>query len=762
MPRRRRGAIFQIPIGPAMSTMPLVGRLALLLLLAAPLARAQTLVRETTPFPVRDGAGGDVAFPFAGGFFEPRPLLADLDGDGDADLILNVGGAGLQLFERVGDHYEWRTDRLGDLEPGNWADFGDLDGDGDLDLVTRGDPGRVRVYRNTGTPQVPAFELVSALLLDTAGEGVAIEDSSIPDLTDVDGDGDLDLLSGKADLGTITFYRNDGQNADGTPRLTFITSTFENIQVYESNPQCNGRAAPGSGMRPGEPTGSGPAAPGLAETSRKHGANALRLVDVTADGLPELFWGDFFAPSLYFFGNTGTPADPDFALVSDRFPVGQPLTSGGYNASTFGDMDGDGDLDLVVGVQRGLCFDIRSAVDNLLVYENAGTATAPDFQRRTDRLLTAIDVGSRATVAVQDIDGDGDPDLVAGSESSPDASGRARLALYRNVGTAAAPSFVLEDADWLGLAYDYGGYAPAFGDLDGDGDADLVVGGFNGRFVLLLNDGTPTAPDFRLVETTTGTPGFGGVDAGQYARGALGDVDGDGDLDFMTGASSGRVRLYRNTGTPESPSFATEANGTPAPEDLAYALTIGIPDDTGEDSAPALADLDGDGDLDLLIGTSTGAILVYRNTGTRTAPAFTAEAPIIGGRRRAVPALADLDGDGDADLLAGTDAGGLLFWRAAGGTPTEALPESGSTGLRLDVRPNPSSGAARFVASAPVWGEAVVFDVRGREVRRVAFSGREAEWDGRDAAGRKLPTGVYVVRLTTAGATATARFTRVG
>ncbi len=737
-------------------------RLALLLLLAAPLAQAQPFVREATPFTVRDAAGAVVEFPFIGGLFEPRPLLADLDGDGDADLVLNVGGAGLQLFERVGDHYAWRTDRLGGIEPGNWADFGDLDGDGDLDLVTRGDPGRVRFYRNVGTAQAPAFQLVSNLLLDTAGEGVAIEDSSIPDLADVDGDGDLDLLAGKADLGTITFYRNDGVGQDGAPRFTFVTSTYKDIQIYESNPQCGGRAAPGSGMMPGDPTPGGPAAPALAETSRKHGANALRIVDVTNDGRPELFWGDFFAPSLYFFGNTGTPQDPEFTLVSDRFPVGQPLTSGGYNASTFGDADADGDLDLVVGVQRGLCFDIRSSVDNLLFYENAGTPAVPDFQRRSDRLLTAIDVGSRATVAIEDIDGDGDPDVIVGSESSPDASGRARLALYRNVGTAAAPSLVLEDADWLGLAYDYGGYAPVFGDLDGDGDPDLIVGGFNGRFALLLNEGTRTAPNFRLVETTTGTPGFGGVDAGQYARGALGDVDGDGDLDLVTGASSGRVRLYRNTGTPQTPSFATVANGTPAPEDLSYALAIGLPDDTGEDSAPTLADLDGDGDLDLLIGTSTGQILVYRNTGTRTVPQFTAEAPVVAGRRRTVPAAADMDGDGDVDLLAGTDSGGLLFWRAPGGTPAEALPGHGATGLRLDVRPNPSSGAARFVASAAVRGEAVVFDVRGREVRRVAFEGLEAEWDGRDAAGRALPAGVYLVRLTADGATATAQFTRIG
>ncbi len=490
--------------------------------------------------------------------------------------------------------------------------------------------------------------------------------------------------------------------------------------------------------------------------------NALRLADVDADGRPELFWGDFFAPSLYYFGNTGTPADPAFTLVSDRYPVGQPLTSGGYNASDFGDADGDGDLDLVVGVQRGLCFDIRSAVDNLIYFDNTGTAAAPAFQQRTNRLIESVDVGSRATVAAADLDGDGDLDLLVGSETGPDASGRARLALYRNTGTAAAPEFDLIDPDYLGLAYDYGGYGPVPGDLDGDGDLDLLVGGFNGRFALLRNAGTPTAPALTLDASTTGNPGYEGVDAGQYARGALGDLDGDGDLDLVTGASNGRVRLYRNAGTAQTADFLVEPNGAPQAADTAYARQIGLPDDVGEDSAPALADLDGDGDLDLLVGTAAGAIHVFRNTGTPAAPAFAAETPLVVGRRRTAPAVADIDGDGDADLFAGADSGGLLFWRASGGTSGTPGPPRGESGLRLDVVPNPSSGSARLVASEAVRGEAVVFDVRGREVRRVRLDGREAEWDGRDATGRVLPAGVYVVRLTVGTQTATARFTRVG
>ena len=161
-----------------------------LVLALAPLAvSAQTYEREVAPFPVT-ADGEAVPYPFAGGYFEPRPSLVDIDADGDADLVVNVGGAGLQLFERDGDAWVWKTDRLGGIEPGNWATFGDLDGDGDLDLLARGEPGRVRVWRNVGTAQEPAFEVAAEGLTTTGGTPVAIEDSSIPALADVDGDGD--------------------------------------------------------------------------------------------------------------------------------------------------------------------------------------------------------------------------------------------------------------------------------------------------------------------------------------------------------------------------------------------------------------------------------------------------------------------------------------------------------------------------------------------------------------------------------------------
>jgi hypothetical protein len=636
---------------------------ALLLAGLAVTPAAQTFEREAAPFPVVvDGEA--LAFPFAGGFFEPRPSLVDLDGDGDDDLVVNVGGAGLQLYERTDGGWTWQTDRLGGVEPGTWHTFGDLDQDGDLDLLTRGAPGRVRYWRNVGPGPAspdgfPTYELAADGLTTSAGEPVAVEDSSIPALGDLDGDGDADLLAGKADIGTITYHRLDGVE-DGLPVFTFVTDTFEDIVVYEEDPSCGG---PDGGIVPAEP-GLGdagrPAGDAAGRPTGRHGANAIALVDLTADGLPELFWGDFFSPSLFYFVHTGTETEPEYRLVSDRFPLDRPFTSGGYNTPAFGDADGDGDPDLAIGVQRGLCFQSETAAANLLYFENTGTADDPAFEQRTDRLVDGLDLGTRSAPALVDLDGDGDLDLVVGNELDSDKARGANLVLFENAGTAAAPAFRLADADWLSLAYDYGAYGPAAGDLDGDGDPDLLVGGFNGRFALLENRGTPAAPDFHLADEA-----FAGVDAGQYGRATLGDLDGDGDLDLVAGASSGRLRLYRNVGTAHAPAFETEGRGVPGAADTAFAREIGLPEDVGQDSAPALSDLDGDGDLDLVVGTAEGDLRVFQNVGAAAAPRFEEAAPVPGGRRRTAPVLGDLDGDGRPEIVAGADAGGLLFWRGA-------------------------------------------------------------------------------------------------
>ncbi|MGZ8191091.1 MAG: FG-GAP repeat domain-containing protein, partial [Methylococcaceae bacterium] len=101
------------------------------------------------------------------------------------------------------------------------------------------------------------------------------------------------------------------------------------------------------------------------------------------------------------------------------------------------------------------------------------------------------------------------------------------------------------------------------------------------------------------------------IPGGTYASPTFADIDGDGDLDALIGNSAGELLFYRNNGT-NNP-FSTPAVTNP------FGLT-GV----GPYANPTLADIDGDGDLDALVGNSSGELLFFRNTGTASNPVFAA------------------------------------------------------------------------------------------------------------------------------------------
>ena len=161
---------------------------------------------------------------------------------------------------------------------------------------------------------------------------------------------------------------------------------------------------------------------------------------------------------------------------------------------------------------------------------------------------------------------------------------------FRNAGTTEAPRWERRAA-WDPPAKDAG--APALGDLDGDGDADLLVGDVDGGLTAFENAGTRTAPAWRARAAWN-------LDVGaRRARPALGDVDGDGHLDLVVGTEHGEVLIFAGTGDREAPFVAAPAWDTPKGSSR---------------GAPALGDLDGDARLDLVVTDGQARSRVYRNT----------------------------------------------------------------------------------------------------------------------------------------------------
>src|SRR5262249_19595630 len=170
-------------------------------------------------------------------------------------------------------------------------------------------------------------------------------------------------------------------------------------------------------------------------------------------------------------------------------------------------------------------------------------------------------------------------------------------------------------------------------------------GASDGTFHYFRNTGSAATPAF--VELTGAANPLNGKDVGDEAIPALGDLDADGDLDVVAGAFDGTFHYFRNTGNTTTPAF-TELTGASNPLN-------GV--DLGTRSAPWLVDLDADGDLDLVAGAGDGTLHYFLNTGTAAAPAFAEQTGVgnpLSGQdvgTQSVPALADIDSDGDPHPL---------------------------------------------------------------------------------------------------------------
>jgi hypothetical protein len=358
--------------------------------------------------------------------------------------------------------------------------------------------------------------------------------------------------------------------------------------------------------------------------------------DLDSDGDLDLYCGDSRG-FIDYFENTGSSIAPNFQLVTNFFDSlvcyrTDPSPAWGWSKIRFADLDGDSLKDAVLG---------GMAYNKLLLYHNHGTPSQPLFYAPADTLKDStgnIIVGQYFTLA--DIDADSLMDLFVGTSDG-------YLKYYHNIGTPANPSFQLVSSNWFN-SYTSEGFAdPCFGDMDGDGDLDLLNGTGAGHVIFYQNDGTPQNPQMTFV-----TSNYLNIAVQKYASPELTDIDGDGDLDLFVGRSSsedqspvqGDLFFYRNDGTPQSADFR-------------FATSNYLAWDCGYVSAPRLVDVDGDGLPDLISRLGSHLIL-YKNVGDPGNPNFAYESSSFGNINiiDIMPWFVDVNGDSLLDLFAGTSA----------------------------------------------------------------------------------------------------------
>jgi len=575
-------------------------------------------MRHVAPFPVLDESGAPFAEPFLGGFDVPRPQLVDIDGDGDLDLFVQERRNAVMHFENVNGRFVWRSDRFAGLEVGGWNRFVDLDGDGLMDLLGESPISLIRAWRNVGTRTAPAFRMAADTLRDGDGLPIAADRQNILNLVDIDCNGRLDLFLGRV-TGTIDrFEAVPGGAQDGVPRFALHTERFEEIEIL--------------GNVPGQPSR-------IDIGGTRHGANTMAFGDIDGDGDSDLFWGDYFEQGLLLIENRSTGCTtPSMQGSPRRFPDETSLLTSGYNAPAIGDVDGDGLNDLVMGVIGGAFTPRRTSVANLHFVRQSERGR---FESVTDRLVRTIDVGSDAVPHLADLDGDGDVDLLVGNRISPESDTTAFISWFENSGTRTAPAFRARGT--LPMRGEFH-YAPAIADLNGDGRPDLALGTWRDKVQWWRNAGTAQAPRYELADSALVT-----LTRGSNTTPAFADLDRDGDLDLVVGEASGQLNLYRNEGSPTAPRFV-----------LMTDTLAGI--DVGRRSTPTFVDLDGDGVVELVVGSEDGGLQRWRVVREGEWVRFVSDAAVRAETYTySAPSFADVDGDGVPDLMVGTASGGVLF-----------------------------------------------------------------------------------------------------
>ncbi|RWB92768.1 MAG: hypothetical protein EOQ57_35760, partial [Mesorhizobium sp.] len=298
--------------------------------------------------------------------------------------------------------------------------------------------------------------------------------------------------------------------------------------------------------------------------------------------------------------STYDQAHPAFALQTGATDPFSGLDVGDASRPAFADLDGDGDLDAIVGAQYG----------GLRYFLNTGTTTAPVYAQQfgADNPVDGVNPSSPGwlTPVFADLNGDGRSDLVLGENDG-------HIFYFQNMGTAAAPAFVQQ----AGAAnpfdgVDVGGLsAPTFGDLDGDGDLDAVIGAEGGGLHYFQNTGSVLAPIF--IEQVGAANPFNGIQVGtgdspgSIARTtpSLVDIDGDGDLDVVVGtAASGTLQFLLNNGSTFTPEFSQQTSAS----NPFSTFNLGF------DLRPTVADINADGRPDVVVGISDGTLRLLQNT----------------------------------------------------------------------------------------------------------------------------------------------------
>ncbi|HZY38962.1 MAG TPA: FG-GAP-like repeat-containing protein [Mucilaginibacter sp.] len=635
------------------------------------------------------------------------PIVADIDGDGKPDILTRnqtgINGFSIQLNTGIPGNFTYTQQNIDGINAYAFA-LADLDGDGLPELlVTNNTSSKIVIYHNISTPGHVAF-----------GDTVAITPTSFSTFSmaiaaaDMDGDGKPDIVVTNSNgLSEIDLYRNTSQPG----KLSFDTvfplgGTADSFTIADfdgdGKPDLLATFNNSSG---GIDVLRNTSTPGSFSFDRVPGvfpANPYPICagDIDGDGKLDVIILDRQSNYIDVYRNLSSPGKVSFAAMTTYAVPAWPVNA------MMADFDGDGKPDIAV-----------SAVD----VNTPGNSVATIFKNISTpgkiSLLPAVNYATGITIgdlmAAADVDGDGKADLLFSTD------GQSLQALINQV----KPSpMILSMTPTIGIAGDtvnikgfnlvsatavnFGGVAAASFKVNADQSITATLGGGATGTVQVINPaGTGTGPNFvygNIPSITSFTPTTGNAGISVTITGKNFDTDPANNVVYfggakatITSASATQLVVTAPGGTTYQP-IAVATHNFIAYSALPFNLTF--KGDATLDaqsfskkftlpgSMVTAADMDGDGNLDLLFMSPNNELVVARSRGLKDSVAFDANAIVATGLNISHIYVADIDADGKPDIVClTTSPAAIIVYRNT----------SSGSNLSFDAGvPLPTGGAA--------------------------------------------------------------------
>lgn len=670
-----------------------------LLIFITTLCYAQLPVARDTIQVIENGVV--LKMPWSNGLNYINASQTDINFDGKKDLV---------FFDRAGSNGTGRfrcfvnNGIAGELkykaEPGlsyyfpnctDWAVFKDYNCDGKEDLFCSTSSG-IKIYKNVGSAQSGPKYLLEKSLLESnynptgAANMVNLYASSVgvPGIADIDGDGDLDILTFAPQGIIIEYHKNKSKEKYGhCDSLDYEISEYCWGNISESN--CSVSLNACTAQKKSEQFTS--------QNINKpyHAGSCLLCLDSDNDGDKDLIMGDIVCNTLQYIHNTGSPTSALFTDTTKLYPNypnknnTQQVKIDNFPCAYTADVNNDGKMDLLASPNAPNSENFAS----VWYYQNASNTNTVNFQLVRKNLFQSemIDVGQNAYPILFDYNADGKKDLLIGTHGYYiNNSLSARLTLYQNVGSNAQPSFSLITRDYANLSSKNLNFVmPTVGDIDGDGDIDICIGNSTGQIHWLENTaGAGNLCNFSLFKLNP----FSFTTPSGTGAPQLFDLDNDGKLDLLIGMRNGKIAFYKNTAVNvSSPSFSL-VNPFLGAIDVKDASNI-----YGTDGYAAPHFYKDGSNVKLLVGSINGRIFHYSVPNSLSSPFLLINNSVnaYSEGEQSTVWFEDINGDGKPDLFIGNASGGLSFFSS--NSPFVSLSEETKlSDSQIKIFPNPTNG----------------------------------------------------------------------